>query len=138
MRDVVKIVRDRQLAVRREIERRGIALKVIEFDSGIKHSTLLSYFPNAKDAVPVAIPWAALFQLIEGKALPLDLIGLLMPAGVALVAVPEGVDHDAACEGMQAYIAEKERAHRPDSPAGREIAPCEDEALRVHLAAVRA
>jgi hypothetical protein len=45
MADAVKIVRQRQLAIRREMDRRGIALKQVEFDSGIPYATLLSYFP---------------------------------------------------------------------------------------------
>ena len=45
VRDRNEIVRTRQSAIRRELDRRGIALKVISFDSGISYSTLLTYLP---------------------------------------------------------------------------------------------
>lgn len=137
MRSVNTIMRERQAAVRREMDRRGIALKAVQFDSGICASTLISYFPGG-EREPANIPMSALFQLIEGNALPLDLIGLLLPDGVALVALPEGIDHDAASEAMRDYLAQKDAAHHPASPGGREIAPEEDRSLTMKLAAVRA
>jgi hypothetical protein len=134
MHDSVTIMRERQLAVRRQMDRRGIALKVVQADSGICTSTLLSYFPAGGQ--PAVIPMSAVFQLIDGKALPLDLLSMLLPSGAALIAVPEAADHDAIDEAMRAYLADKARAHHPDSPQGREIAPCEDAGLRAKLAAV--
>lgn len=139
MCDTVRIVRERQLAVRREMDRRGIPLKQVQFDSGLSHSTLLSYFPapgGQRD--PAVIPATAIYQLAQGRALPLDLMSLLLPAGVVLVRLPDDADHDAACEAMQDYLSDKARAHHPDSPAGREIARCEEAALSAKLASVRA
>lgn len=136
MADTIRIVRDRQCAVRREMDRRGIALKQVEFDSGIPSSTLLSYFPAEGSRDPAVMPASALYALAGAHALPLDLLSLLLPANVMLVRVPDDVDHDAACEAMHHYLAEKAVAHRPDSPDGPAIAPCEDVSLRQKLAAV--
>jgi hypothetical protein len=136
MRDSVTIIRERQLAIRREMDRRGIALKQVEFDSDIPYATLLSYFPAEGSREPAVIPASAIYKLAEGKALPNDLLSLLLPAGFAIVRIPEGIDHDALCEGFQDYLTEKAKAHRPDSPAGRDIADCERELLDnkvVHL-----
>ena len=46
------IIRERQLAIRRELDRRGIALKVVSYDSKIPYPTLLTYFPGG-DRVPL-------------------------------------------------------------------------------------
>jgi hypothetical protein len=137
MRDATTIMRERQSAVRREMDRRGIAPKQVEFDSGIPYSTLLSYFPApGGEREPANIPMAAVFALVEGKALPLDMLALLLPTGFLIVAVPDVVDHDVAAEAMRSYLHTKDRAHHPESPAGREIANGEDADLRARLAVV--
>ncbi len=56
MCDNSSIVKQRQLAIRRELDRRQIALKVVSLDSGIAYSTLASYFPAASDANPAQMP----------------------------------------------------------------------------------
>jgi transcriptional regulator with XRE-family HTH domain len=127
MRDETDIVRDRQLAIRRELDRRGILLKTIALDAGMSYSTIQSYFPGERNAVPATMSVAALYALVG--AIPDDLLSLLLPAGRAIVQVPDGIDHDALCESMQEYLTEKAKAHRPDSPAGRDIADCEREVL---------
>ncbi len=131
-----KIVRDRQRAIRREMDRRGIALKVVALDAGLSLSTIASYFPadDAKD--PAMMPVSVLFALADKKALPLDLLSLLLPGSVSLVALPEGVDHHAAAAAMRDYLAAKDDAHRPDSEAGEAIGPGEHEKLTGKLVAV--
>ncbi|MBO9580310.1 MAG: hypothetical protein J7498_05415 [Sphingobium sp.] len=129
MRDVDDIMRERQLAVRREIDRRGIAIKAIAFDAGISRETLLSYFPGGENRKPAVIPTSVVFAIIEGNALPLELVSMLLPDGAMVVRVPEEIDHDVLCEAMQAYLEEKARAHRLDSPMGPAIAPCEHDKL---------
>lgn len=119
------IVRDRQLAIRREMDRRGISLKAVAFDSGIPYPTIISYFPGEKDRVPATIPGCAIYALCEGQALPPDLLSMLLPEGFQIVRVPEQIDHDEICEWAEGYIAAKTKAHRADSPMGPEIAPCE-------------
>lgn len=133
MRDVSTIIRDRQLAVRRELDRRGIALKVVSFDSGIPYATLLSYFPEDKQ--PAQIPGGAIYALYG--AIPDDLMGLLVPAGWAVVRVPEGIDYDEVSSLCRQFIDTKDKAHHPDSEAGRDIGPGEHGVLATNCAKLR-
>lgn len=134
MTDNSSIVKDRQRAIRREMDRRGIHLKIVAADSGLSPSTLASYFPADPAIDPAQMPTGALFALVG--VLPDDLISLMLPAGVQIVRVPEYVDHDEVCQAMHDYLASKSAAHHPDSPGGRDIAPCEDAKLRGKLAAI--
>jgi len=131
-----EIVRQRQCVIRRELDRRGIALKAVSFDSGIPYATLLSYFPEQGGREPAAIPGGAIYALADGNAIPLDLLSLLMPTGFLIVRAPEAVDHDEASAAMRAYLAEKDKAHHPESENGRDIGPAEEEALRARLTLV--
>lgn len=141
MTDYVRIIRERQRAIRREIGRRGIAMKQIEFDSGIAHKTLLSYFPADSAVEPAQIPGGAIFALCAGRALPIDLLSLLLPDGFQIVEVPEAIDHDELSAMCADLIATKNAAHHPDSEAGREIGPGEaaklDEKAATLLQAVK-
>lgn len=134
MTDKSSIVKDRQRAIRREMDRRGIHLKIVAADSGISPSTIASYFPADPAIDPAQMPTGALFALVG--VLPDDLISLMLPAGVQIVRVPEDVDHDEVCQAMHDYLASKSAAHHPESPGGRDIAPCEDLSLRGKLAAI--
>lgn len=134
-----EIVRQRQCDIRREIDRRAIALKAVSFDSGIPYETLLTYFPNPEGArKPAMIPASAVYAILAGKALPGDLMSVLLPAGWQLIQVPEEVDHDEIERAARDYLSEKGLAHRTDSPAGRDIAACEDNRLRVKATRLRA
>lgn len=131
-----EIVRQRQSAIRRELDRRGIALKAISFDADIPYPTLLTYFPQEGGKQPVMMPTSALYALAASEAIPLDLLSLVLPTGNLIVKAPEAVDHDEASAAMRDYLRLKDQAHHPDSPGGRDIAPCEDETLRSHLTLV--
>jgi hypothetical protein len=131
------IVRDRQLVVRREMDRRGISLKAVSMDSGIPYATIVSYFPGERDRQPAIIPASAIFALCDSKALPLDLLSLILPDGFQIVRAPEEIDHDQIEELARDYLACKGKAHHPSSPGGREIAPCEAEALTGKLVPLR-
>ena len=72
---------------------------------------------------------SAIFTLAESGALPLDLLSLVLPAGFQIVRAPEDIDHDEFEEAARDYLATKGKAHHPDSPGGREIAPCEEATL---------
>jgi len=133
MRDTNMIVRERQLAIRREMDRRGISLKAVSLDSGISYPTIVSYFPGERDREPATIGGAAIFMLLEGNALPLDLLSELLPSGFGIIRQPEGIDHDALCEIAADYVAAKNRAHHPESEAGREIGPGENASLSVKV-----
>lgn len=128
--DNVAIIRSRQTAIRREIDRRGIALKAVAFDSGIPYETLLTYFPIEGGREPAQIAGSAIYALCEGKSLPLDLLSLLLPEGFQIVRAPEAIDHDEIETIAREYLAQKGKAHHPLSPAGREISDCEDVTLR--------
>lgn len=138
MRDRNEIVRERQSAIRRELDRRGIALKAVAMDAQISYSTLVSYLPQPGGDKPVMMPMGVVYALAESRAIPDDLLSLLMPSGVMLVRVPEGVDHDELEEACRDYLRVKGEAHRPDSPAGREISECEDNVLDMKAARLRA
>lgn len=129
MNDGSTIVKQRQLAIRREMNRRGILLKIVAQDSGIPYPTLATYFPADPLADPAQIPGGAIYALAEGRALPADLLSELMPAGWALIQMPEGIDHDEFAAGCQSFLIEKAKAHLPESEAGREIGPTEDKTL---------
>lgn len=136
LKNEAELVRELQLTIRRQLDLRGKSLKQAAYDSGISYSTLCTYFPNERNAVPAALGVAALRRLL--RALPSDLVSLLLPDGYAIVRVPEGIDHDAAAEAMADYLAAKQAAHREDSEAGRDIGPNENSTLNGKLAVVRA
>ena len=127
------IVRDRQLVIRREMDRRQISLKAVALDSGIPYATIVSYFPGERDKQPATLGGAAIFQLAQTKALPLDLLSLVLPDGLQIVHVPEGVDHDTIEGACRDFLATKGKAHHPDSPAGRELSECEIAALNTKV-----
>lgn len=134
--NIVDVLKSRQLVMRREMDRRGIAMKAVSFDSGIPYSTLLSYFPGDKDPVPALMPVSAQYMLCG--AIPDDILSLLLPDGRLIVKVPEGIDHDEIAPAMREYLTAKDAAHHPESEAGREIGPGEDGSLRAKLAIVKA
>lgn len=127
MRDNVAIIRERQLGIRRLIDDKGIALKLVAFDSGIPYETLLTYFPAPGTRDPAQIPGGAIYALCA--ALPAELLSLLLPVGFQIVRAPEGIDHDRIAELAADYLATKLAAHDPESEAGRDIGPGEDRAL---------
>lgn len=131
------ILKMRQCAMRREMDRRGIALKAVSFDSGIPYPTLLSYFPQEGGREPAVMSVAAQYALAEKDALPADILSLLLPAGKLIVAVAENVDHDEADRACREYADAKAAAHHPESEAGREIGPNEDKALRNLLTVIQ-
>ena len=130
MIDETTIVRDRQKLIRREMDRRHITIKAVQLDGGWKtSSTVLSYFPENRDIEPAVMSVAALYRLIETKALPPDILSLLLPSGYQIVRAPEDIDHDSLCDLAADYVATKHRAHHPESEAGRDIGPGEATAL---------
>lgn len=125
MSDGSTIIKRAQIAVRQEMDRRGISLKVVAADAGIPYATLASYLPADRLAEPAQIPGGAIYSLAAGNALPSDLLSLLVPDGWAIIRAPEGVNHDELADAMADYLHTKNAAHHPESPAGREISDCE-------------
>lgn len=137
MCDSSKIVKQRQLAVRREMDRRHIALKIVADDSGIPYPTLASYFPADAYADPAQIPMGAVYQLADRSALPLDLISYLLPTGFQVVRVPDGICHDEIEAACREYLNAKADAHHADSEEGREIGPNERATLDAKVTSLR-
>lgn len=125
---IVAIIRARQAAIRRELDRRQIAMKAVALDSGINYTTLLTYFPADAFKTPAQIPGSAIYAL--AGHIPADLMSLLLPDGFQVVRAPEDINHDEIAEVMSDYLAKKQHAHHPESPEGREISACEDNVLR--------
>lgn len=136
MLDGSTIIRQRQLGMRREMDRRGISLKQVSFDSGVPYATLLSYFPAEGSRDPAVMPASAIYCLTG--VLPSDILSLLLPAGHLIVQAPEGIDYDEVEEAARDFLAAKGRAHHPESPAKREISDCEGDELRGKVARLRA
>jgi hypothetical protein len=125
MRDDSTIIRDRQCGIRRELDRRGVLLKIVAQDSDIPYATLLSYFPQEGGKQPAVIPMSAVYALAAGRAIPTDLLSELLPAGFAVVEVPEEMDLDKLAEHFTDFLHEKNAAHHPESECGRDIGPGE-------------
>lgn len=133
--NIVRVLKDRQCAMRREMDRRGIALKAVSFDSRIPYSTLLSYFPDEHaQREPALMPVSAQYMLCG--AIPQDILSLLLPEGHLIVKAPVELNHDEIAEAMQDFLHAKHQAHHPESEAGREIGPGEDNVLRGKFAVV--
>lgn len=62
----------------------------------------------------------------------------LVLAGQVAFHKPEGLDHDAVEDAARELLATKGKAHHPDSPAGRELAPSERADLDMKVVALRA
>jgi hypothetical protein len=116
---IVNVIRDRQAAMRREMDRRQIAMKVVSQDSGIAYATLLTYFPADGAKQPAQIPGSAIYALTGH--IPADILSLLLPVGHVIVQVPEEINHDQMADAMAEYLAE-----------------CEDNVLRGKFAKVKA
>lgn len=96
-------------------------------------TTSLSDWANGKAKMSLV----GMLALAEVPDFPLELLSLILPSGMALVRVPSGIDHDQLAESFHDYLQTKEKAHHPESPAGREISDCEDASLRNKPACLR-
>lgn len=124
---IVHQMHDRQLRLARILDRNGVTLKALSFDSGIPYSTLRSYFPGERNAVPHTMPITALCMLF-GKLPDEWLSTLIEPEGRAFAA-PADHDHDGLAADAIDYAADHARARHPNSPGGIEITPEEGHAL---------
>ena len=109
----------------------GLTLKRISQESGIPYSTLKTYCEGKAE-----MPLSALYKLIG--VIPDELLSVLLPDGRVIVAVPEEIDHDEIAPAIRDYLKTKDEFHHPDSEAGREIGPNEDNVLRVKFMKVKA
>lgn len=109
------------LAIRLELDARGIPLKVCASKARVSYSTFLSWFPaGGKPQVPSlsCLPGLA-------RALPGDLLSMLVPDGFHIVPGPEGMDYDDMAAGCIDYAAAHAHARHPNSECGVDIGPNE-------------
>ena len=125
MADDNAITRDALLAIRLELDARGIPLKVCASKAKVSYSTFLSWFPAA--GTPQIPSLAALPGL--ARALPGDLLSLLVPDGFHIVPDPHGADYDAIAAWAATFTAEKLAANRADSENQERIGPNEQAKL---------
>lgn len=127
------LLRAQALAMRAAMDpaRGGLPAKVLAFECGIPEATLRSW---AKDE-PAAMPLGALWQL--AGVVPIDLLNLMLPDGLALVRVPDGQDHAACAAAAMDFAAGYAEARHPESEAGCEIGPGEDAELNARAARLR-
>lgn len=134
MADDNAIMREALLTIRQKLDERGLHLKVCAARGGFSYSTFLTWFPlDGKPQVPslAASPGLA-------KALPGDLLSLLVPDGFHIVPDPDGIDYDAFSAGCRAFIDAKDNAHHPESECGRDIGPGEQAVLDSNVVRLRA
>ena len=125
MRDENAIMRETLLAIRLELDRRYIPMKVCAGKAGVSYSTWLSWFPA--DGTPQVPSLGCLAALSRG--LPADLFDMLLPDDFHAARCPKDVDYEAFADGCMAFLAEKQKAHHPDSPGGPAIVDEERGAL---------
>lgn len=131
-----EMLKVRQSQMRSAMDKRGLSLKGVSFDSGIPYSTLLGYFPEPGGSTPSLMPISAQYALCG--VVPDDILSLLLPDDRLIVRVPASLNHDDLAEAVADYLLTKERAHHPESECGREIGPGEDETLRGKVAHLKA
>jgi transcriptional regulator with XRE-family HTH domain len=120
-RDDNAIVRETLLAIRLELDARGLPLKVIASKAGVSYSTFLSWFPAG--GTPQIPSLAALRGL--ARALPGDLLSLLVPDGFHIVPDPSGLDYDDFAAGCLDFASAHAQARHPNSECGVDIGPRE-------------
>jgi hypothetical protein len=126
-------MQDRQRRVFRiacDPARYGLTLKLIAIDAGLGYDSVRHYASGE-----TVMPMTAFVALVG--VIPDELLSLLLPDGRLLIRAPEGMDHDDFSKCCLDYTAAKEAAHHPESEAGREIGPGEDETLRGKAAKLR-
>ena len=121
--ETIQTVKATQQRIFRLAERdHGLTRKAISLDSGINYDSVCNY---AKGETEMSV--SALISMVG--VIPDELLSLLLPEGRVIVRAPDGLNHDQIEEAARDYLAEKGRAHHPDSPAGREISDCEQALL---------
>lgn len=128
----VESVRRRQREMfSKALDRRTYNLTITEIAerSGLDDSSVSNYAGGVTTMSLVALD--ALIDVI-----PDELLSMLLPGERAIVRKPSGINHDEVAKAMQDYLAAKTEAHHPESPAGRDIADCEDETLRTKFTVV--
>jgi hypothetical protein len=121
----------RMFRIAQDPTRYGLTLKMIAADADLGLDSVRNYA-----AGETVMPMTALDALVD--VLPDELLSLLLPAGHAIVSVPEGICHDEIEKAAREFLAAKGEAHHPESPGGRELADCEVVTLNRKVAKLRA
>lgn len=132
MLDDNAITREVLLHIRQQLDQRGVPLKVCAGKAGVSYSTFISWFPA--DGKPQIPSIAALRGL--AKALPGDLLSMLVPDGFHIVPDPGGIDYDDFAARCLDFASEHAKARHPLSEWGVDIGPGEQSRLDskvVHL-----
>ena len=125
MCDDSDIMRGIQAAVRNEMDRLGMPLKVYASDAGIKDRTFMSYFQHTGERS--VMPVTALRNLCG--VLPERVLSLFLPDGFQIVRAPGAVDYDLLGQKCAEFAALKNEVHGVNSPGQREISECEQARL---------
>jgi hypothetical protein len=103
---------------------KGFTQELIHIETELP-TTSLSEWATGKTKISMV----GTLAIAEIPDFPLDLLSLLLPSGLAVVKVPEGINHDEIADAMVEYLAEKQRAHHPESECGPAIGPNECQKL---------
>ena len=106
-----------------EAANRGHTQKAIHYATKLSLSVIGQY---ARGETALSGPSIMKLQKTLGE----QLISMLFDDNLQLVDAPAEMNHDAVVQAAHDYMTAKSAAHHPDSPGGRDIAPCEDAALR--------
>lgn len=120
------LVREAQRRIFRLAERdHGLTFKAVSLDSGIAYNSIRGY---ASGETIMSIP--TMLRLVG--VIPDSLLShLLDPVGRHLAEnETDDGDHDSLATNCIDFAARHAQARHPQSPAGVEIAPCEDDDLR--------
>jgi hypothetical protein len=129
MPDDNTIMRETLLTIRLELDNRRLPLKVCASKAGVSYSTFLSWFPAS--GTPQIPSLACLPGL--AKALPGDLLSLLVPDGFHIVPDPSGIDYDDFAAGCIRFAGEHAQARHPLSECGVDIGPGEETKLNATI-----
>ncbi len=129
MPDENAIMRETLLAIRQELDNRGLPMKVCAAKAGVSYSTFLSWFPAG--GTPQIPSLTALRGL--ARALPGDLLSLLVPDGFHIVPDPDGLNYDDFAAGCLDFAAAHAQARHPNSECGVEIGPNENANLNAKV-----
>lgn len=133
---ITAALKRRQITMFQQAADRGITAKVIHYDTGGENDGIglstLGQWSRGESAMGLPM----LIRMIG--IIPDDLLSLLLPDGRLIVRTPDDIDHDEVEQAARDFLAAKAAAHRQDSPAGRDIADCEDTTLRTKAAILKA
>ena len=121
----------RQSAMFLEAANRGITHKEVHYATGLSLSIIGQY---ARGETAMGMPAALKVRKVVGA----ELFTMLFDDGDYLVEAAKELNHDDLAAGCIEYASTHAKARHPNSPAGVEIAPCEEGDLNGKAATLRA